>query len=68
MKSLTVNQLMLLLDIYRGTDTQKEIGTRMNDIKQLLVLGLINPGIAITARGSAVVKILKWTIIDQLND
>ncbi len=38
---LTVNQIMLLLDIYRGTHTQREIGTYIEDLKVLNKMGFI---------------------------
>lgn len=39
--SLTINQIMLLLDIYRGTKTQSEIGTYKEDLFVLEEQGLI---------------------------
>jgi len=41
MTKLTCNQLMLLLDIYRGTSTQSDIGTVRADVQLLEELGLI---------------------------
>jgi DNA-binding PadR family transcriptional regulator len=39
--SLTINQIILLLDIYRGEGTQGEIGTAVQDSRKLEKLGFI---------------------------
>ncbi len=42
MKKLTINQIILLLDIHRGTNTQHSIGTQLNDLDKLRKLDLID--------------------------
>ena len=63
-RSLTINQIMLLLDIYRGTATQ-HMGTMQQDIEVLKRLGLImiskgdNVDYEITDEGEEYVQSIK---------
>ncbi len=67
MKDLTINQIILLLDIYRGTDTQLQIGTRMKDIEKLFKLGLINKEIEITEQGNELSENMRQNALYYLN-
>jgi hypothetical protein len=39
---MSINQIIAMLDIYRGTFTQREIGTNSNDEKRLIEKGLVS--------------------------
>ena len=41
---LTINQIIILLDIYRGTETQKSIGTNFSDCMLLVKRNLVETG------------------------
>lgn len=41
MHTLSVNQIMVLLDIYRGTDTQSDNGTITGDLHRLKTMEFI---------------------------
>lgn len=70
MKRLTVNQVMLLLDIYRGTDTQYKIGTNDIDISTLFHYGLIKDptefGLSISVVGQEMVNNIEAEVINTL--
>ncbi len=78
MKKLTINQIILLLDIHRGTDTQISIGTRFNDILHLIKLDLITYKInkeivagkelILTTKGQDLVTHIKQTINNSLEN
>jgi len=58
---LTVNQIILLLDIYRGTDTQNSIGTYNKDLNTLIGMGyvyFVNTPM-VTERGALLVEQLR---------
>lgn len=61
---MTVNQLMLLLDIFRGTETQKILGSRFHDLSFLMTEKLIQMKkgeLIITEKGDVIVGLLKST-------
>lgn len=41
MERLTVNQVMLLLDIHRGTNVEAHSGTRAKDLAKLRYIGYV---------------------------
>lgn len=62
MESLTVNQIMILLDIHRGPQTQHVIGTYEKDKRILSSLGLINDTTPIsetTPAGEKLIELIK---------
>jgi hypothetical protein len=71
MDRLTINQIMLLLDIYRGTLTQASLATIAYDHQHLVKLGLIGklgpmaPS-RVTAKGDAVVLAIKQSAVGAL--
>jgi len=55
---LTINQIILLLDIYRGIDTQSSIKTYNKDLNTLIGQGYVNfvNTAMITERGALLVE------------
>lgn len=73
MKNLTINQLLLLLDIYRGTDTQLNIGTRLQDLIELTRLKLLHDnnesykeGLKLSEKGLNLITHIEQSIIKFL--
>lgn len=62
---MTVNQIILLLDIHRGTNTQSKLGTYVEDLnvlinKKLIEVNLVTPkDFQTTEEGESSVKIIK---------
>jgi hypothetical protein len=77
---LTVNQLMVFLDICRGTYTQRIIGTYKDDVRKLVAEGLIEfgetrsvsgpniKGHVLTGKGNELVKFLTHLYIHENDD
>ncbi len=55
-KELTVNQLMIMMDLYRGTNTQRYIVTKPKDMQVLKKLQLCEPNNTLTKAGKAYVE------------
>lgn len=64
---MTVNQLILLLDLYRGGDEKRHLGTMRNDLNALIREGLVQRkhydgtlrGFDLTPKGSRLVKVMQ---------
>lgn len=64
---MTANELILLLDIYRGADRKRHLGTMEKDLSSLMRQGLVMrknydgtlQGFNVTKKGDRLVKVLK---------
>lgn len=65
---MTINQIMLLLDIHRGTATQSKIGTRSKDLKVLKQRGLLlkNSDWELTAKGDDYIKSIQVAVFGTI--